>query len=57
MPIAARDTVMEKFREDQETRILICSLRAGGTGLDLTAANKCILVDLWWNSAVEQQVR
>jgi hypothetical protein len=36
---------------------MIASLKAGGTGLNLTMANKCILVDLWWNEAVEQQVK
>jgi SNF2 family DNA or RNA helicase len=36
---------------------MIASLKAGGTGLNLTMANKCILVDLWWNEAVEQQAK
>ncbi|KAK2766795.1 hypothetical protein FQN54_006109 [Arachnomyces sp. PD_36] len=55
MPIAAREIAMKRFREDLDTRIMISSLRCGGTGLDLTMANKCILIDLWWNIAVEQQ--
>ncbi|EEH49370.2 uncharacterized protein PADG_05449 [Paracoccidioides brasiliensis Pb18] len=36
-------------------RILISTLRTGGTGLYLTPTNKCILVDLWWNEAIEHQ--
>lgn len=52
-----RDDNMRKFREDPEVRILIASLKAGGIGLDMTMANKCILVDLWWNEGVEEQVR
>lgn len=47
---------MKNFENDPETRIMISSLRVGGTGLDLAMANKCILLDLWWNHAVEQQV-
>ncbi|KAF3483061.1 TPR domain-containing protein [Arthroderma uncinatum] len=46
----------DTFRENPETRVLISSLRTGGTGLDLTVATKCLLVDLWWNEAIEQQV-
>lgn len=42
--------------KDSEKRIMIASLKAGGTGLDLSAANKCILVDLWWNEAIQEQV-
>lgn len=36
---------------------MIASLKAGGTGLSLTMARKCILIDLWWNEAIEQQVK
>ena len=53
----ARDQNIEKFRDDPDTSIMVSSLRAGGTGLNLTMATKCILVDLWWNEAVEQQVK
>ena len=35
--------------------IFLISLKAGGTGLNLTAANTVILYDLWWNPAVEEQ--
>ena len=55
--IASRHDDIDQFRKSSETRIMISSLKAGGTGLNLTMANKCILVDLWWNEAVEQQVK
>ena len=35
--------------------VLLVSLRAGGVGLNLTCANKAYMMDLWWNSAVEDQ--
>ena len=57
MSVAARESAMADFNENPDIRILISSLGVGGTGLDLTIANKCILLDLWWNEAVEQQVR
>lgn len=34
---------------------MIASLKIGGIGIDLTMANKCILVEPWWNDAVQQQ--
>ncbi|PWY79259.1 hypothetical protein BO70DRAFT_338462 [Aspergillus heteromorphus CBS 117.55] len=56
MRMAAREESMEEFRaKDGNVKVLIASLRAGGIGLDLSAANKCILVDLWWNEAIQEQ--
>lgn len=46
---------MREFREKSEIKVFIASLKAGGTGLDLSMANKCILVDPWWNEAVQEQ--
>lgn len=57
MSVGARDLSMNEFREKQEVKVIIASLMAGGTGIDMSMANKCILVDLWWNEAVQQQVR
>ena len=54
---ATRDNTIEDFRDKPEIRVMIASLRAGGTGLSLTMARKCILIDLWWNEAIEQQVK
>ncbi|TAN31292.1 MAG: helicase SNF2 [Actinomycetota bacterium] len=50
-----RDDMVTKFQEDPTERAFILSLKAGGTGLNLTAATYVIHFDLWWNPAVEQQ--
>jgi SNF2 family DNA or RNA helicase len=50
-----RDQIVNDFQTRFSSRILIVSLRAGGTGLNLTAANHVIHYDLWWNPAVETQ--
>lgn len=47
---------MEEFAEDKQMNIFIASLKAGGTGLNLSMAYKCIMVDLWWNEAIQDQV-
>ncbi|KAI1938582.1 hypothetical protein LOZ66_003385 [Ophidiomyces ophidiicola] len=54
-PASERHRDIEDFRNDPSVRVVISSLKAGGTGLSLTMAHKCILVDLWWNEAIEQQ--
>ncbi|MFC0269767.1 SNF2-related protein [Kushneria aurantia] len=50
-----RDDMVEAFQGDAGPRALIVSLKAGGTGLNLTAASQVIHYDLWWNPAVEAQ--
>ena len=50
-----RDKLVRKFQSDDDSRIFILSLKAGGTGLNLTAACNVIHYDLWWNPAVENQ--
>ncbi len=50
-----RDEMVEKFQNDRTERVLLLSLKAGGTGLNLTAASSVIHYDLWWNPAVESQ--
>ncbi|KAJ5177543.1 uncharacterized protein N7500_000242 [Penicillium coprophilum] len=52
---AARDDQIEKFGNEKDIKVLISSLRIGGVGLNLTMANKCILVDPWWNEAIQHQ--
>ena len=54
-PRKQRDAMVEQFQRDPHRRIFILSLKAGGTGLNLTAANHVIHYDLWWNPAVEAQ--
>jgi non-specific serine/threonine protein kinase len=50
-----REGAVNKFQEDEDTRIFLISLKAGGTGLNLTAADYVIHYDPWWNPAVEMQ--
>jgi superfamily II DNA or RNA helicase len=50
-----RQAVVTQFQEDPACRILLASLKAGGTGLNLTAADHVYLLDPWWNPAVEAQ--
>lgn len=51
---AARDKMIEQFQDGKHS-IFILSLKAGGVGLNLTAANHVIHYDRWWNPAVENQ--
>lgn len=55
LSLAARENVISEFEKNSERKILILSLKAGGTGLNLTAASQVIHYDLWWNPAVEAQ--
>lgn len=50
-----RDEVVQRFQTAPHEHIFILSLKAGGTGLNLTAAQNVIHYDLWWNPAVEAQ--
>jgi len=50
-----REAVVEKFQNDNRYKIFILSLKAGGVGLNLTAANHVVHYDLWFNPAVENQ--
>lgn len=54
MPKAQRDDYVERF-QNGEFPFFLLSLKAGGTGLNLTAANHVIHYDRWWNPAVENQ--
>lgn len=53
-PGSERVELCERFNEG-EREVFLISLKAGGTGLNLTGADTVILYDLWWNPAVEQQ--
>ncbi|WP_080237473.1 DEAD/DEAH box helicase [Spirosoma rigui] len=52
---ADRDEMVEQFQRNRSDHTFILSLKAGGTGLNLTQANHVIHYDLWWNPAVESQ--
>ena len=52
-----RDRLVKEFQEGTGPGALVVSIKAGGTGLNLTAASHVVLYDRWWNPAVEDQAR
>jgi SNF2 family DNA or RNA helicase len=50
-----RDAMVAEFQDSAEPALFVLSLKAGGTGLNLTAASHVIHIDRWWNPAVEDQ--
>ena len=54
-PVARRRALVQRFQEDELTPFFVLSLKAGGAGLNLTAASHVIHFDRWWNPAVENQ--
>ncbi|KAL5580233.1 hypothetical protein UlMin_012675 [Ulmus minor] len=50
-----RETVIKQFSEDSSIMVLLMSLKAGGVGINLTAASNAFVLDPWWNPAVEEQ--
>ena len=50
-----REEQVEDFQNDDKVRVFLISLKAGGTGLNLTKAEYVFLIDPWWNPAVENQ--
>lgn len=56
-PSAERAQEVARFQDDQNIRVFLISLKAGGTGLNLTSADYVFLLDPWWNPAVERQAQ
>ncbi|TBU59783.1 SNF2 family N-terminal domain-containing protein [Dichomitus squalens] len=52
---AARDDSLERISKSKSTKVILISFKAGSTGLNLTCCNNVILVDPWWNPALEDQ--
>ncbi len=50
-----RGVVVEDFKNDEQKKIFLISIKAGGVGLNLTEADYVFILDPWWNPAVEQQ--
>jgi SNF2 family DNA or RNA helicase len=50
-----RQAEVNRFQQDEELKIFLISLKAGGVGLNLTAADYVFILDPWWNPAVEAQ--
>ena len=55
MPNDAREAALHALRNDQHTRVLLCSLKCGSLGLNLTAATRVVIVEPFWNPFVEEQ--
>ncbi len=55
IPRQRRDRMVDEFQAGSASPLLLVSLRAGGTGLNLTAASRVVHYDRWWNPAVEDQ--
>ena len=55
VPVKKRGKIVEKFNGEAYIPFVVCSLKAAGTGLNLTAANHVIHFDRWWNPSVENQ--
>ena len=53
--VGKRKDLVRRFQEDEDVPFFVLSLKAGGTGLNLTAASHVIHFDRWWNPAVENQ--
>ncbi|HEX4157796.1 MAG TPA: DEAD/DEAH box helicase [Rhizomicrobium sp.] len=54
-PVRARKDLVRRFQDDEDIPFFVLSLKAGGSGLNLTAASHVIHFDRWWNPAVENQ--
>lgn len=54
-PVKKRSQIVEEFQSDRYVPFIVLSVKAGGTGLNLTKANHVIHFDRWWNPAVENQ--
>jgi non-specific serine/threonine protein kinase len=54
-PVKKRQELVRRFQEDEQVPFFVLSLKAGGTGLNLTAATHVVHLDRWWNPAVENQ--
>ncbi len=50
-----REKRLQKFADEPDCRVFLCSLLAGGLGIDLTSASVCVHFDRWWNPAKENQ--
>ena len=55
MSFDARNKAIQSFTDDDNCFVLLAALKAGGVGLNLTAASRVIIIDLWWNQFVETQ--
>lgn len=52
---ADREVLVERFQNDPKTKVFVMSLKTGGVGLNLTAADTVFILDPWWNTSAEAQ--
>jgi transcription termination factor 2 len=50
-----RDESLDRLRNDKSVKVLLCSLKCGALGLNLTCANRVVLLDPWWNPMISEQ--
>lgn len=55
VPAHERGEIVRRFQEEDKPHLFLLSLKAGGVGLNLTAARSAVLLEPWWNEAVERQ--
>ncbi|KAI9309031.1 SNF2 family N-terminal domain-containing protein [Cunninghamella echinulata] len=55
MPIGNRTKMIDAFYNDPDMKVLLVSTKCGSLGLNLTMANRVIMMDVWWNPALENQ--
>lgn len=55
VPPQQRPIILKEFANSGDANVLLVSTKAGGVGLNLTMANHVIILDPWWNPAVEEQ--
>ena len=55
VPVGKRKELVQRFQEEDDISFFVISVKAGGTGLNLTAASHVVHFDRWWNPAVENQ--
>ncbi|KAK1447273.1 SNF2 family domain-containing protein [Colletotrichum melonis] len=55
MTPAEKSRAVSEFKNNPEAKVLVASMKCGGQALNLTCANRVILIDVWWNNAAERQ--
>ncbi|OHE95165.1 SNF2 family domain-containing protein [Colletotrichum orchidophilum] len=55
MTTTEKSKAVEEFKSDPNIKVLVASMKCGGQALNLTCANRVILIDVWWNNAAERQ--
>jgi SNF2 family DNA or RNA helicase len=54
---AERHTILEKFKQDPDSRFVLATYKTGGEGLDMVEATNCVLLEPWWNDSTHDQAK